>query len=286
MQATVKEFTSALSQIAKSRETFEPVRAKLLAMIQKWAIKFEQSRDVLPGLADLCLNLKKSGVHFEEQPNRKALIEQYESKQPCIISFDNPFVTEDNYAEITNYFAEVHECLGQLNKLSRALHPLEDPALNTKFVSVVKRLRLMGTMLAEMLGKLDDEDLSKECSGVLARVQGGLSSCGVLRRESTLERLTRPSDTGSKGTDQGANTSRSVHTAMISDNEFSFDCISDSTEMPQRQQVQWRFSEADTIQSIKDRGDSEASDQDSGARFYPISYGGKAPVDLLDLEED
>lgn len=65
-QIAAKDFLTTLISLLKTRDAPE-VQVKILYLIRKWGLRFENQKDILPNFFEVYNTLKSSGVVFPEQ---------------------------------------------------------------------------------------------------------------------------------------------------------------------------------------------------------------------------
>jgi len=65
-QVNSKDFITNLTSLLKNKDSPE-VQFKILSLLKKWGIRFENKRDILPNFYEIFTTLKKNKVVFPEK---------------------------------------------------------------------------------------------------------------------------------------------------------------------------------------------------------------------------
>ena len=140
------------------------VQKKLLNLLKKWGIKFENQKNILPNFSDIYIRLKENGIEFPEYNGTD--YKKYFNSDNIIINND-PFYYFDNlknilkvenfqhkYRRLVDYLLNMNENI----KLANELIDIKD---NDKLQEIIEILENGKDMLKETIigGRLKDEKL-------------------------------------------------------------------------------------------------------------------------------
>ena len=158
-----KRFFLSLINLLKIKEIPE-VQKKLLNLLKKWGIKFENQKNILPNFSDIYIRLKANGIEFPEYNGTD--YKKYFNSDNIIINND-PFYYFDNlknilkvenfqhkYRRLVDYLLNMNENI----KLANELIDIKD---NDKLQEIIEILENGKDMLKETIigGRLKDEKL-------------------------------------------------------------------------------------------------------------------------------
>ena len=158
-----KRFFLSLINLLKIRDIPE-VQKKLLNLLKKWGIKFENQKNILPNFSDIYIRLKENGIEFPEYNGTD--YKKYFNSDNIIINND-PFYYFDNlknilkvenfqhkYRRLVDYLLNMNENI----KLANELIDIKD---NDKLQEIIEILENGKDMLKETIigGRLKDEKL-------------------------------------------------------------------------------------------------------------------------------
>ena len=158
-----KKFFLPLINLLKIKDIPE-VQIKLLYLIKKWGIKFENQKNILPNFSDIYIRLKENGIEFPEYNGTD--YKKYFNSDNIIIN-NEPFYYFDNlknilkvenfqhkYRRLVDYLLNMNENI----KLANELIDIKD---NDKLQEIIEILENGKDMLKETIigGRLKDEKL-------------------------------------------------------------------------------------------------------------------------------
>ena len=101
-QVCTKEFLQGLITILRIKQIPPPIVAKILNLIQKWAIRFNDQKDILPLFNVVYEELQKRGFKFENAPVKPS--SGYEPQQQYASQINTPklFIEDVEAILLTN----------------------------------------------------------------------------------------------------------------------------------------------------------------------------------------
>mmetsp|Transcript_19719 Transcript_19719/g.36327 ORF Transcript_19719/g.36327 Transcript_19719/m.36327 type:complete len:491 (-) Transcript_19719:6025-7497(-) len=165
-QVASKDFTSAISQLARNRETPQLTREKLAGLVQKWALKFDHSQDVLPGFNELYQSLKAAGMQFPPEPPGSRRQHFSEEPQPyssssslSAPSVERRSLPSSKVEKLKKDLGVVEENIQLTNEIIDASDPRDDATRNDILCQLVATLRAMESKLVKLISGVDDDEL-------------------------------------------------------------------------------------------------------------------------------
>lgn len=139
------------------------VQLKLLHLIKKWGIKFENQKDVLPNFSDIYNRLNTNGVEFPEYNQsdyNKYFININNENNDCFYYFDDL----QNILKVENFerkYRRLVDYLKNMNENIKIANELIDEKNIEKLEEIIGILEKGNDMLKDTIisGKLKDEKL-------------------------------------------------------------------------------------------------------------------------------
>lgn len=160
-QVSSKDSIVILSSLVKNRETDPEVKSKLISLVQRWGVKFQDSQDILPGFSELYNSLRQAGVPFSgvaevprpvAEPMPQAPIRPLASSTPSRIP-------PQKLTKLKADLGVVRDNVKLTNEMMDASEP--GPALtqNEVLSELVNTLRAMQGKLGKLIESVGDEEL-------------------------------------------------------------------------------------------------------------------------------
>jgi hypothetical protein len=200
-QIAGKDFINAVSQLARNRETVAPLKEKVLGLVQKWALKFEQSQDILPGFNELYQSLKAAGLQFGAEPvDRKHFVESYDRRASEPITIDRQSVSEAKLDKLKQDLGVVQENIALTNDMIDAADPRDNVARNEVLTQLVATLKAMEGKLVRLIAGVSDEELQRTCRSMRERIEYTLARFEDLKhgRKPAVDRFAQGRSTPEK----------------------------------------------------------------------------------------
>jgi hypothetical protein len=157
-----KKFFLSLINLLKIKG-IPDVQLKLLRLIKKWGIKFENQKDVLPNFSDIYNRLNTNGVEFPEYNQadyNKYFININNDNNDCFYYFDDL----QNILKVENFerkYRRLVDYLKNMNENIKIANELIDEKNIEKLEEIIGILEKGNDMLKDTIisGKLKDEKL-------------------------------------------------------------------------------------------------------------------------------